>query len=315
MVRIEATSEPAPGSVIPSAPIFSPLIPGTSQRCFCSSVPNFQIGGIAISACGAEPCRDAAAGARARELLDAGGVVDVVAALAAVLARELEPEEAELAAAVEQLARELALLLPLVDVRGDLLGDELVDRLAQVLVLLGEGRERRPLAGVLDDVCWLRPPVLEHRVAPALVVEAEQVALRVLLAAVVVGADLGDLAVAHLEPLGAAVQPLLAGLRVAPGHRPLDHGLVALLDPVLEVPLAVDDLDAHLRVLADPLGALVRPQPRVVVDGVLGEVRGDEIGVAGVERLVVGADVVEVEMRLILAYRCRTGGQGRSSLG
>ena len=27
----------------------SPLIAGTSQRCFCSSVPNFQIGGVAIS--------------------------------------------------------------------------------------------------------------------------------------------------------------------------------------------------------------------------------------------------------------------------
>jgi hypothetical protein len=31
-VRIEATSEPASGSVIPSAPIFSPAIAGTSQR-------------------------------------------------------------------------------------------------------------------------------------------------------------------------------------------------------------------------------------------------------------------------------------------
>jgi hypothetical protein len=38
----------------------------------------------------------------------------------------------------------------------------------------------------------------------------------------------------------------------------------------------------------------VRPEPGVVVDGVIGEVRGDELGVAGVERLVVGADVVEV---------------------
>jgi hypothetical protein len=30
------------------------------------------------------------------------------------------------------------------------------------------------------------------------------------------------------------------------------------------------------------------------VDGVVGEVRGDEVGVAGVERLVVGADVIEI---------------------
>ena len=34
--------------MIASAPIFSPWIAGTSQRCFCSSVPNFQIGGVAI---------------------------------------------------------------------------------------------------------------------------------------------------------------------------------------------------------------------------------------------------------------------------
>ena len=43
-----ATSEPAPGSVMPSAPITSPRIPGTRYRCFCSSVPNFQIGGVAM---------------------------------------------------------------------------------------------------------------------------------------------------------------------------------------------------------------------------------------------------------------------------
>ena len=144
MVLSEATSEPAPGSVIPSAPISSPLIAGTSQRCFCSSVPNFQIGGVAISDVGADAGGDAAAGAGARELLDPDGVVDVVAALAAVLARVLEPEEAELAAAGKQLARELPRLLPLLDVRGDLLGDELAHRFAQLLVLLGEGREQSP---------------------------------------------------------------------------------------------------------------------------------------------------------------------------
>ena len=47
-VLIEATSDPAPGSVMPSAPISSPRIAGTRYRCFCSSVPNFQIGGVAI---------------------------------------------------------------------------------------------------------------------------------------------------------------------------------------------------------------------------------------------------------------------------
>ena len=151
MVRSEATSEPAPGSVIPRAPISSPLIPGTSQRCFCSSVPNFQIGGVAISAWAPEPRGDAAAAARAGELLDPDRVVDVVAALAAVLGLVLEAEEAELAAAGVELAGELARLLPLVDVRRDLLGDEAADRLAQLLVLLAEGRQRGALAGVLYD--------------------------------------------------------------------------------------------------------------------------------------------------------------------
>ncbi len=48
LVRIEATSEPAPGSVMPSAAILSPAIAGRSQRSCCSSVPNFQTGGVAI---------------------------------------------------------------------------------------------------------------------------------------------------------------------------------------------------------------------------------------------------------------------------
>ena len=102
-VLSEATSEPAPGSVIPSAPILSPLIPGTSQRCFCSSVPNFQIGGVAISEWAPSPAATPPPRARARQLLDPDRVVDVVAALAAVLLGVLEAEEAELAAAREQL--------------------------------------------------------------------------------------------------------------------------------------------------------------------------------------------------------------------
>jgi hypothetical protein len=63
---------------------------------------------------------------------------------------------------------------------------------------------------------------------------------------------------------------------------------------VLDIPLAVDLLDAELGVQPDPLGALVGPQPGVVVDGVVGEMRGDQLRVPGVERVVVGADVVEV---------------------
>ena len=54
--------------------------------------------------------------------------------------------------------------------------------------------------------------------------------------------------------------------------------------------------------------ALVRAEPRVVVDGVVGEVRGDRVGVAGVQRLVVGADVVEAARPLA---RARTSGRSR----
>ena len=53
-----------------------------------------------------------------------------------------------------------------------------------------------------------------------------------------------------------------------------------------------------VRVLADPLRPLVGPKTGVVVDRVLGEVLGDALGVARVERVVVGADVVEVGDRM-----------------
>ena len=45
--------------------------------------------------------------------------------------------------------------------------------------------------------------------------------------------------------------------------------------------------------LADRARALVRPESRVVVDGVIGEVPRDLVRIAGVEGGVVGADVVE----------------------
>ncbi len=54
-VLIPATSEPASGSVMPMHRIFSPLIAGTTHSCFCSSVPNARIGGIAMSVCTATP--------------------------------------------------------------------------------------------------------------------------------------------------------------------------------------------------------------------------------------------------------------------
>jgi hypothetical protein len=63
---------------------------------------------------------------------------------------------------------------------------------------------------------------------------------------------------------------------------------------VLEVPLAVDLLDAPLGVLGDRAGALMGAEARVVMGGVVGEMRGDAVDVARVQRLVIGADVVEV---------------------
>jgi hypothetical protein len=100
---------------------------------------------------GAETGSHSAAAPGARELLDPDRVVDVVAALTAVFGLVLEAEKAELATAVVELAWKLAGLLPVIDVRGDLLGDEAADRLAKLLVLLGEWRKQGTLTGVLDD--------------------------------------------------------------------------------------------------------------------------------------------------------------------
>jgi hypothetical protein len=54
-VLMPATSDPASGSVIPRQRIAWPLIAGTAQRCFCSSVPKARIGGSAMSVCTATP--------------------------------------------------------------------------------------------------------------------------------------------------------------------------------------------------------------------------------------------------------------------
>ena len=92
-----ATSEPAPGSVIAERARSSrPRIAGTSQRCFCSSVPNFQIGGVAMPMCAPIPADSPPEPQRASSSAK-HRVVQVVAALAAVLLRVLQPEEAELA--------------------------------------------------------------------------------------------------------------------------------------------------------------------------------------------------------------------------
>ena len=84
--------------------------------------------------------RDAHAEAAAvgvRHLLGEHERAVVVAALAAVLLGVGEAEEAELAHALEDPVRERG-LLPLLRVRAQLLDDEVVDRLAELVVLVGE---------------------------------------------------------------------------------------------------------------------------------------------------------------------------------
>ena len=100
---------------------------------------------------GVEPGGDAAGAAGAGQLLDPDRVVQVGAALAAVLLGELEAEETELGAAPVELTGEFPRLLPLVDVRRDLLADEAADGLPQLLVLLAERRECASLSRVFDD--------------------------------------------------------------------------------------------------------------------------------------------------------------------
>jgi hypothetical protein len=85
----------------------------------------------------AEPGRHAA-GAAQRQLLGDHRVGDQVRPRAAEFLLVLQPEEPELADALVQLAREVALRLPLLDVRADLAADEVAHRRPQGLVLLGE---------------------------------------------------------------------------------------------------------------------------------------------------------------------------------
>ena len=218
--------------------------------------------------------------AAAGQLLAEHRVVHVVAALAAQLLGVLQAEEADLGQLREHLVGKPARVLPLGGVGAQLVGHEPPHRLAQLRVLFGEGRDRlrRPgrrhalgeLARGAHSVVCPRPAWSKPSRSP----------LGFFGPAVVVGAHLGDAPVAELEPLGAAVQPALAGLGVAPGHRPLDHHPLAVVDRVLDRPLAVDVLHRPVRVLADRARALVRAQARVVVGGVVGEVLGHAVGVA-----------------------------------
>ena len=135
LVRIEATSEPAPGSVIPSAAIFSPAIAGRRKRSCCSAVPKLKTGGVAMPVWAPSPAPTppqipAAASSSAQTASWSQSPPWPPSSL-----RVLEAEEAELGGAVEELARELAALLPLALLGDDLALDPAADRRAQLLVL------------------------------------------------------------------------------------------------------------------------------------------------------------------------------------
>ena len=151
-----ATSEPAPGSVIPSAAMRSPRMAGARKRCFWSSVPNFQIGGVAMPMCAPMPAASPPEPQRA-ELLAEHGVLEVAAAAAAVLDRVLQPEQPELGHPVEDLVREPARRLPLGRMRAQLLGDEAPDLRPQLLVLLAERRQRPHTDRLWPRPAWSKP--------------------------------------------------------------------------------------------------------------------------------------------------------------
>ena len=145
-VRIAATSEPASGSVIAMAPIFSPAIAGRSQRSRCASEPKCASAGVAMSDC-TEIAIAIGGRTRARQFLDEHDARGEVAVAAAPLRRIVQAEEAEFAAPPEQLVGEAPGRFPLVDERSDLGVDETAHRCPQGVVFRREDRMRGRFAG------------------------------------------------------------------------------------------------------------------------------------------------------------------------
>ena len=136
VVRMPATSEPAPGSVIPSEPIFVALDPGHEVALLLLlGAEQVDRGQDHVGLHG--EAHVGAARARVAHALGANQRVEVVAALPAVLLGEAEAEVAEVAGPLHDLVRPKR-LLPLVAVGVELLQDPGLHRLAQVLVLVGE---------------------------------------------------------------------------------------------------------------------------------------------------------------------------------
>ena len=129
-------SEPAFGSVRPKVASFSPVAWGTSQRCFCSSVPPLEEGeGVEADV---DAHGDAEEGVDVLEFVAGEGEADVVEAGAAVALGDGEAEDAELTHLPQDFGVELGVGVPPLDVGGDFAGGELADHVADLDLLVGE---------------------------------------------------------------------------------------------------------------------------------------------------------------------------------
>ena len=144
-VRIEATSEPASGSVTPMQPTISPRMLGARNCCFNSSRAEVRQRGRTHVGMHGDAHRDAG-GVGLAQLLAEDERVPEVQSLSAVLLGIGQAEHAEVAHLLEEVVRgEDARLLPLLDVRVDLFLDEAPHHLAEHLMLLRELHGMAPL--------------------------------------------------------------------------------------------------------------------------------------------------------------------------
>ena len=105
MLRIAATSDPAPGSVSPKQASFSPFACGVSQRCFCSSVPYLSSDSEFSPTCTEINVRNAASPRSISSHASASD--DVVEAGSTVFLRNHDAEDPELCHPLDQLEVEL----------------------------------------------------------------------------------------------------------------------------------------------------------------------------------------------------------------
>ena len=136
VVRVPPASLPASGSVSPKPPSVRPAQRSGSHVCFCSSVPKRWIGLAPEADPGLQ--RDRHRVVDPRQLLDRDAQHREIAAAAAVLLGERDPEQPEVAHAPNHVHREVVVAVPGLGVRRDLALGELAHHPTKRLVLLGE---------------------------------------------------------------------------------------------------------------------------------------------------------------------------------